>query len=1240
MTDRWLPIKFLAISATVYLLFALASVAQAQQNDKGTEVFLSFQYEGVVSSYVTAYYKNGQFYLPVSELFSLLKINHNVDQGRLAISGVYLGDTNYQLDFNNQFVRAADTEINLHAEDFLIKEVDYFLKPAIFDALFGLQFSTNFNNLTLHLETSDKMPVIAQYERKQERKRLDRDEPLYKRTFYPLHYDRNYNTLQGAFLDYNLSGVYTTNSQLFTFNNSLGAEVFAGDVQGNIFGALSDQQQTFTTQGLRWRYVQRNNNYFSSVIAGQTNSEGISSRAISGLKISNKPIEPRRLFDRYPIEGDAPAQSEVELYLNNRLVDFQNVDESDNYRFLVPLTYGSTNYSVRIYTPSGTMIQRNNRIQVPFDYLPPGEIDYSISGGELDNPILGSSKRGYLGEATLSAGLSKWLTVRGSTEYLTEYHSNTPSFTGTLNARMFSKYLISASANSENFYRLNSSVVYSSGASWNLSYDYNPGNSRLYNTGGSDHLGTVALFTPFQVGIVPLNLRWSSTYQTRNSSEIIRYRADLSSRLGRLNVRLAYQDRQTGNINLTTTSSSRLTNSYTYSVPRFKSVPNLLRGMFLRGQLTYLPGLQEIEEMEFQLSRNIFDSGRIQLTYGRNLLAGFNTLSLNFTVDFNKVRSNTTTRITGSEVTINQSLRGSIGYDSYSDQLLLNNRQQVGQAAAAVRLFVDNNNNSTYQKDIDDIITDPAVRMNRAGGRTQVKNDINYISQLLPYYRYNLEINQSSLSNPLLIPDMENFSIVTDPNQYKTIEIPFYRSGVISGRVEKKVNGKPEGLSGVRLYLQSDYNGKTGHTPFTKELRTFSDGSFYTHEVPPGKYQLFIDPNQLAFLQAFSNPDTMELEVKALAEGDFVENLNFTVLTKEDTTAVEPEISSADTLKAVDEKMTMDDSDLFYKIQLASFKTVDKAKRIAKEAAKDLGNSFSVVYNSNTSLYGIRSVPIASRKQAVETVLSYHDNQYKRAVLIVLSSRVPQTTVQKKNKFIQIGAFSTQKRAENFANESARKLNFETVVTYNKKATLYKVYINKRFHSQKVRTEILTKIRNEYSFEKAFINDNDKIQIGAFKNKNSAQFFASQSQEILQKRTTVAYDSTDKLYNVSINERFDSVTAQKKALNVIKNYTSPYHDAFVSFFDGSDKLNQNDISRRTMAFDFEIEIKGITQETEKAYIESATNNRDNIRWEKPHKNRLVFKNIRSWADAQTLYQKLSKIPSPAHSILILIEESM
>lgn len=1154
---RWAFIKTSVCSTAIWLLFALLPLAQAQDNSSASEVYLTFQYRGVVGNYVTTYYKDNQFYLPVNELFNLLQINHEVDQGTLTISGNFLGEKEYFLNFQDkvQIARAGDIQMELQAKDFIIKEIDYFVRPKVLENLFGLKFTTNFNNLTLDLKTEDKMPVVAQYEREQKRKQINRSEPLYDRSYYPLQYGRNYSSLDGALLDYNLSAIYTGNSQLFTFSNAIGMEFLGGDVQGNLFGAFSDQQNSFTTSGLRWRYVQRDSPLFSNAIAGQTHTEGITSRSITGVKISNKPVEPRLLFQRYAIEGDAPVQSEVELYLNNRLVDYQEVDQSENYRFLVPLTYGSTDYSVRIFTPSGQSIERSSRIQIPFDYLPPGEVDYSISGGRLQNPILGSDERGYVGEASISTGITGWLTAKASSEYLTDYHESLPSFTGTLNARLFSNYLLSANVNSENFYRLSSSVVYNSGASWSLSYVYNPGNSRIYNVGGSDHQARVNLFTPFRIGHLPLNMRWSSTYQKRGGTNLLRYRADLNTRLGRLNVRLGYQDQQVGNIDFETTGASRITNSYTYSMGRFRTVPGMFRGMFVRGQLSYLPGLNKFEEMEFQLSRDLLQTGRIQLSLGHNFLGNFNSLSLNLTVDFNKIRSNTTTRTTNSEFSVSQNFRGSIGYDPYGDQLVLNNRQQVGQSGAAVRLFVDNNNDGSYQDSTDEVITDPAVRLNRASGRTSVKNGINYISQLLPYYRYDVEINKGALSNPLLVPELENFSIVTDPNQYKTIEIPFYQSGVISGMVERKRDSRREGLSGVRLVLESDYDKSSSRKAFSKELRTFSDGSFYTYEIPPGKYHLYIDPNQLEFLQAESQPDTLNFEVKPRAQGDFLEGLTFTVIPKPDTAKSQPLTTdfSNDQSDQSAELAAEKPNRQAYQIQIASFQTHRKAERVAQEATRQLDGTFSVVKNTSNGLYAIRSDSLFDRENAIETITSYHNSSYKNAALVVLKNerngRIPPQA-----KFIQIGAFTKRESAQTFANTSSSKLNQETAVWYNPELKLYKVYIDKKFASHQSRQRLLSSIKGRYPYKDAFI-------------------------------TTIS--------------------------------TSAYD--------------------RPMNFKFAVQIEGVTEDAETAFLSSLKNEATSMAT--PRKDRITFDNVNSWKEAQSLQKKLAKISTVGHPIVILIEES-
>ena len=76
-------------------------------------------------------------------------------------------------------------------------------------------------------------------------------------------------------------------------------------------------------------------------------------------------------------------------------------------------------------------------------------------------------------------------------------------------------------------------------------------------------------------------------------------------------------------------------------------------------------------------------------------------------------------------------------------------------------------------------------------------------------------------------------------------------------------------MGGLRLKMVGLENG------LQKTLSTFSDGSFYSMEVPPGEYEISIDPAQLAFLHVKANPEKLYFVVHAEAEGDFIDNLNF-----------------------------------------------------------------------------------------------------------------------------------------------------------------------------------------------------------------------------------------------------------------------------------------------------------------------------------------------------------------------------
>ncbi len=870
MTNNWPWL------ATFIFLIALGagpmtgSLSAQSNNSDEIEVYLDFRHRGVINSVIISYYKNDEFYLPVSELFSLFNIDHTING--LVIDGRFgIEQIPYRINFQSGEIQFGDERIEINAEDYILREIDSYLRADIFYQAFGLDFTIDFNNLSLNLETQRELPAIQQAIRRQRRQVADQNRLQEER--YPLKYDRERPFLDGGFVDYNLSANLNPNQNVYNFNTNLGLQVYGGDLQGSIFGSYSENFSNFATDNLRWRYMYRDQPWLTKLTIGQTTTDGFSRNAYTGIRLSNEPIEPRRLFDEFEVQGTTIPQSEVELYLNNVLIDFQQADELGNYRFLTPVSYGSSQLDLKIYGPTGQIIERSERLQVPFTFQPSGVFNYTVNAGRLDNPIFGQTTQDLTAQGAGAYGINEWLTAKAGVEYYQGYHESLPTFTGSLSSRIKSNYILTLEAASEAYYRGLLNVIYPNSASFTLDYtSYNEGFS-IYNPSNDERRLVASAFYPFNFWGLPFNVRASAFSRYRASNSSTNFRLDLNSRISKLNLRLGYSDRISGSFDpFDPSNTAALETSATYTVSRNRNLPVYLRGVFLRGQFRYQPALNQLESAEVLLSQNVFEQGRLQLSYGRNFAAEYNSLRFNLVVDFNKVRSSTTySNIRGSG-NLTQNVRGSIGYDTNYNNFIFTSRDQVGRSGTAVKLFVDNNADGDFG-DNDDPIAGNALRIQRSGATSTVKNGVIYYTQMQPYFYYNMELNKSLIQNPMLVPEFEKFGLITDPNRFKKVEVPFYMSGVIEGSVQRLLeSGNTTGVAGLKLLMSSQ------DQTYTKELRTFSDGSFYDYEVPPGSYTLKVDSTQLDILDVYAEPEVISFEVARSPDGDFVEGLGFELI--------------------------------------------------------------------------------------------------------------------------------------------------------------------------------------------------------------------------------------------------------------------------------------------------------------------------------------------------------------------------
>ncbi len=1024
------------------------------QTSEPQEVFLSFNYHNLFEKVIIAYYEDGKYYLPVSEIFSSLKIPAEVNSGELTMTGSYLEpDNRYRFDFGNYRISLESKGVfEYDATQMQVKELDFYVQLELLAEVFEMNFTVDLNNLLLQLQTPHVLPIVEEQQRAERRKKQEL--LSVEQNYYPLVYDRERDMFGGGFLDYSLSANLNETSNFYNYNFDLGTEVLGGDLQGSAFGNYSKDFSNFTTNNLRWRYVLRNNEKLTQIFAGQTNSDGLIGRNFTGIRLTNEPIEPRFLYDSFEIEGRAVAGSEVELYYNNALYDYKRVTDTGQYRFLAPLTYGTSRLRLRIYGPDGRITEREERIQIPFSFLPEGEFSYHLNAGKLDNTIFGSGRESNIVQGDFAYGISNWLTQKAGIEYLNEFSGQTPLIYSSTSARLLDDYLLNLDVAPSALYRISGNVVYPSSASWGLNYTYYAGNG-IYNPLGNDQEISGNLFIPFQVAEIPFNIRLIGNYAAREPVDNTSYNIDLNSRINRLNLRLSYRDRKFGRLSLEPGSSSSLSASGTYLISRSPEIPRYLQNTFISGRLDYNPGIGSFEQAEIQTSRSIFDKGRVQASFSRNFIGDFNYFNVGITIDFNALRTTSTVRNSRNQSSFTQNIRGSIGFDDFNKDVVLSNRQQVGRSAASLRLYVDSNNSGSYDEG-DDVINEEAVRIGRAGVVSTSKNGILRFSQLQAYHRVNMEINEAVIENPLLIPQLDKFSIVTDPNQYKPINIPFYVSGVIEGRVQRLTQNGEQAASGIRLFL------KAKDRDFEKEMQTFSDGGFYAYEIPPGDYTLEVDSTQLRFLNARTEPDVLEFEVESIAEGDFVEGLNIRIVPLEPLK--EPRITKTDTV--AEKETEISKPELFYQIQLASYATADYAFTADKWAEDMFGDAFYLRYNPLADLYALRSAPLQDKDKAVARIHSILNSPFNEPAIVVSRDTAHSSTDLYPAFAIQFGRLQTISEAEYYAEEISNVTGAATEIVQieNEKGYLVR---SKSFNSREEAASHLSQVRKTSLSENA-----------------------------------------------------------------------------------------------------------------------------------------------------------------------------
>ena len=872
MVHKSLLLLLLALS----LFSATLSAQDGEEDLEEIFVFLRVERIGAYEFNAIYSYETERLYLPVLDLFRVLQINIDVSGHNDIYTGFLLDENiRYRIDYPEKQIQIGNRTIPLNEEDILYTLSGLYLYTGIFGPAFGLDTRFDFRSMSVLLRTDLELPAIREMRLNQMRQNVERlrgivevDTTLFRR----------YHVLRMGMADWAVYAQQTDGvNDDARLSLGIGSEFLGGET--NLFLNYSTRDGfDERRQQYQWRWVNNNTRLVKQLRAGKisaTNAISSLYAPMLGVMATNTPSTFRRSFGEYTLTDFTEPGWTVELYVNNVLVDYATADASGFFQFDVPMIYGTTEVMLKFYGPYGEERTREQYMNIPYNFIPQGEIEYTISGGSVqdrENTLFSRAEAFY--------GLTRSLTVGGGYEYL----SNKPVSLGSSQELSDTEKepiqipFMSAAANL--FGRMLVSGEYA----------HNVRTKALLSIRLPSNLVLDLDYAVFEEDQQAIRFNYLEERRARLSIPIQIGRFRMQSRIGlRQNVyeQFTYN---TGDMLLSTsigrvsTSISGFATWIDGRTPFISS--NLSMGIRLPRGITLRPQAQldvtnsSLTTLRMDVEKRIGRVGFLSVGYDENVRMGQRAFSINFRYDLPFAQASAASRISSQTVNTAQGIRGSMAFGSGNRHLHVDNRSMVGRGGITIVPFVDTNHNGIRDAG-EPLATGLNVRLN--GGRTLrgVSDSLIRIVELEPYTSYLMQLDESSLENIAWRLEHKTKSIYIDPNQFKVVEIPVLPMGEVSGTVYLERDGRQRPLGRVLINIYHD-DGRL----FTQTM-TEPDGYFINMQLPPGNYYLTPDIDQLKRMGVTTDQDRIDFEVIPDEYGDIVYGLDLVLYAAPEEAAAE-----------------------------------------------------------------------------------------------------------------------------------------------------------------------------------------------------------------------------------------------------------------------------------------------------------------------------------------------------------------
>ncbi|MEM6811024.1 MAG: SdrD B-like domain-containing protein [Pseudomonadota bacterium] len=838
---------------------AYAQSIQDEDNFNSEDLVLAVFVDGkIISAGIFAVLNNGRVYLPAKELSDLFGFNTDLNLSNRTISGEISSlDQSFKINtlaneliFNSRSVPLPSNAVL----DNTIAGDDLYVLLELYNEIWPLEFSADLSSLTLNTTTDSSLPFQDFLKRKENQQKL-----VEKREAALLEEKKDYTF---APYPYQLIGRPSIDLQFRTgFDgqvDNIESDLVVSGVQDLMFASMDFSSSIAHTgsqvdrpDSIRLRFT-REDIYdgalpfdLERVQAGDVsiqNRDLVSSNTRGrGLTFSTDKNRSGN-FDTVTIEGIGIPGYEVELYLNNQLIDFTEIDDSGIYEFEdVNIFFGNNVIRTVLYGPQGQLEERVESYFFGSNMLRPGE--YSLSGGILDQnqDLIPIDERDDARLEGLNANL---FGAYGVNQRLTAFAS-----ASTIKDRSAD---LGEDDVSRQYISIGGITTLPTGFLQGEIYQELSGGTAAELRTGASFKGfnfnfRGALFSDFESPEADNGDRKKVTELEGNI--IKNYRIPFGS--GRSEISADYLEREDG---------TEVTNVSYRQTARIKStsLANNIRANFVDGNRTTNGSFSTTTRLDrFRLRNAIsynvdpeFDvtNFNTELRYGnindlsaalrfsRSFSANTNNISLQLVKDFKKFLGSVETNFS-SEFGTSVFARASASFGPYNQDgsymMTSNPLRSASPISAFVFRDVDYDGEFT---EVDEPIENARIEIDRRIPKERTNED-GYVAKINAGAQrrfVNVGVSKTSIEDPYLEPAVDGYSVYPRPGVRQAVVLPLIDTGAIDGTFRWANDGK--GLGGLEIQLMNE-NGD-----IVLETTTAPDGYYTFEKIPPGAYRIVASP--------------------------------------------------------------------------------------------------------------------------------------------------------------------------------------------------------------------------------------------------------------------------------------------------------------------------------------------------------------------------------------------------------------